>query len=239
MNRIVFGYRNSEGEDHPMATSDDDRIAYLAGEPGRALSAAERAELDELDALLKSPATWEEPDERLEDRVVAAIADEARVRPSAAADRPRAWWASLRVRRPIYALAGFAAVAAVVIVAVVAVNSTSTTPEQFAMVVSGTNLAPSAHGSATLTKTPSGWRIELTASGLPHLANGRYYEAWLKNAAGVLVPIGTFNDARRVTLWAGVPATQFPSLSVTRQVAGGNPASSGQRVLVGTISAKR
>jgi hypothetical protein len=73
---------------------------------------------------------------------------------------------------------------------------------------------------------------------LPHLANGRYYEAWLKNPAGVLVPVGTFNDAREVTLWAGVRPPEFPTLTVTRQQANGNPASSGQRVLTGTIRAK-
>ena len=73
---------------------------------------------------------------------------------------------------------------------------------------------------------------------MPRLANGRYYEAWLKNAAGVLVPVGTFNDARQVTLWAGVPPPEFPSLTVTRQRANGGPASSGERVLTGTIRAK-
>jgi hypothetical protein len=104
------------------------------------------------------------------------------------------------------------------------------------MAVSGTSLAPDAHGSATLTKTTSGWRIELSASGLQRLADGRYYQAWLKNPAGVLVPVGTFNDARKVTLWAGVPPTAFPALTVTRQRADGNPASSGERVLIGTLS---
>jgi hypothetical protein len=102
------------------------------------------------------------------------------------------------------------------------------------MVVSGTPLAPNAHGNATLTKTQSGWRIELSATGLPHLANGRYYQAWLKNSAGILVPVGTFNDAQKVTLWSGAPVTQFRAFSVTVQQANGNPASSGKRVLVGT-----
>ena len=74
---------------------------------------------------------------------------------------------------------------------------------------------------------------------VPHLEGGVYYEAWLKNAAGVLVPIGTFNDAREVTLWSGVPVTQFRTLSVTRQRAGQGPASSGVRVLLGTIRAGR
>ena len=43
-----------------------------------------------------------------------------------------------------------------------------------------TALAPGASGNATLTKTSSGWRIELDATGLPRLDNGRFYEAWLK-----------------------------------------------------------
>ena len=104
------------------------------------------------------------------------------------------------------------------------------------MVVNGTDLAPAAHGSATLVKESSGWHITLKAAGLPHLTNGRYYQAWLKNSAGILVPIGTFNDAVNVTLWSGVPVTQFQTLTVTRQQANGNPASSGQRVLTGTIT---
>ena len=73
----------------------------------------------------------------------------------------------------------------------------------------------------------------MSATGLPHLQNGRYYQAWLKNAAGILVPIGTFNDARQVTLWSGAPVTQFRTLTVTQQLANGNPASSGRKVLIG------
>ena len=96
-----------------------------------------------------------------------------------------------------------------------------------------TPLAPAARGSATLTKMPSGWEIQLSATGLPHLANGRYYQAWLKNPAGILVPIGTFNQPDNVILWAGVPPTQYPTITVTRQRANGNPKSSGLRVLVG------
>ena len=88
---------------------------------------------------------------------------------------------------------------------------------------------------ATLTKTTSGWRIQLSATGLPRRDGTQFYQAWLKNAAGILVPIGTFNDARKVTLWSGVPVTKFRSLSVTQQVANGNPRSTGRRVLTGTI----
>ena len=222
-----------------MSTPDDHRISYLSGEPVDALTPRERAELDELRTLLDSPATWEEPDPGLEDLVVSAIAAEAQ-RATAAEPAPQKTkkapiWTRWRPRRPAIAFGGFATAAAAIAVAlVIALGSGGgTQPLQFAMVVSGTSLAPDAHGNATLTKTESGWRIELKATGLPHLANGRYYQAWLKNPAGILVPVGTFNDAENVTLWSGAPVTQFRAFSVTEQLANGNPVSSGRRVLVG------
>jgi hypothetical protein len=143
------------------------------------------------------------------------------------------------LERPAYAF-GLIAVLVVVVAGAAAISNSGggnppAAPLKFAMVVNGTSLVPGAHGSATLTKMSSGWQVELSATGLPHLTNGRYYQAWLKNSAGVLVPIGTFNDAVNVTLWSGVPVTQFRTLTVTRQQANGNPASSGQRVLIGTI----
>jgi hypothetical protein len=220
-----------------VSANDNDRISYLSGEPVDALTPQERAELDELRTVLESPATWEEPDAGLEDLVVSAIAAEAQ-RATAAEPAPKksraSIWSRWRPRRPALAFGGLATAAAGIAVAlVIALGSNTAQPLQFAMVVSGTSLAPGAHGSATLTKTESGWRIELSATGLPHLAGGRYYQAWLKNSAGILVPVGTFNDARNVTLWSGAPVTQFRAFSVTEQLANGNPASSGRRVLVG------
>ena len=100
-----------------------------------------------------------------------------------------------------------------------------------------TDVAPGAGGDATLTKTSSGWRIELDATGLPRLDGGRFYQAWLRNAAGVLVPVGTFNEGEDVTLWAGVSPKDFTTLTVTREQADGDQASSGDRVLAGTIDA--
>jgi anti-sigma-K factor RskA len=99
-----------------------------------------------------------------------------------------------------------------------------------------TDLAPGATGEATLTKTSAGWRIELEAAGLPRLDKGRFYEAWLRNEAGVLVPIGTFNEGPKVTLWAGVSPKSFTTLTVTREQADGNQASSGMKVLVGKVN---
>ena len=128
-----------------------------------------------------------------------------------------------------------AAVAAVAVAIGLAVAGSSTPGANFKAALAPTALASGATGEATLTKTSSGWRVELDASGLPRLDGGRFYEAWLRNAAGVLVPIGTFNESRKVTLWAGVsPAQGFTRLTVTRERADGDQASSGEKVLVGT-----
>jgi anti-sigma factor RsiW len=136
-------------------------------------------------------------------------------------------------RRVLVVGSAAAAVAAAVAIGVVASRSTGS-GERFRAALGGTRTAPGASGSATLTKTSSGWKIELHASGLPRLDRGRFYEAWLRNRAGVLVPIGTFNEAKKVTLWAGVSPKEFPALTVTREQANGDQASSRRKVLVGT-----
>jgi anti-sigma-K factor RskA len=141
-----------------------------------------------------------------------------------------------RVEVPRRLLVIGASATAVLAVAIgLSVFRSDTSPEQFRAALAPTALLPDARGVATLTKTSSGWRIELDATGLPRLENGRYYQAWLRNTAGVLVPIGTFNEGRKVTLWAGVPPTDFTMLSVTREQADGDQSSSGQNVLVGTV----
>ena len=128
-----------------------------------------------------------------------------------------------------------AAAAAVLAVVGIAVSRATGggSRQRFAATLTGTDLAPGASGSATLTGTRAGWRIVLHTTGLPRLDNGRYYQAWLKNAAGTAIPIGTFNEGRDVTLWAGVPPSDYGTMTVTRQTAQGGPASSGQVVLVG------
>jgi len=131
---------------------------------------------------------------------------------------------------------GGAAAAAVLAVAVgLAVVRSNPSGQRFEATLAPTGLVAAARGDATLTKTSSGWRIELDATGLPRLQGRRFYEAWLRNAAGVLVPIGTFNDGRDVTLWAGVSPKDFTTLTVTREQADGDQGSSGEKVLVGTV----
>jgi anti-sigma-K factor RskA len=128
-----------------------------------------------------------------------------------------------------------AAVAAAVVAAVVVSGGSGSHATRFRASLGSTPLAPGASGEATLTQTASGWRIELDATGLPRLAGERFYEAWLRSSEGTLVPIGTFNEGRNVTLWAGVSPLSYKVLTVTRERADGNEASSGEKVLVGPV----
>src|SRR5262249_40902925 len=137
---------------------------------------------------------------------------------------------------PRFALLGAAAAAAALAVGIgVGVFGSGTSGERLRVALGPTHLAPDATGEATLTRTPSGWRIDLRATGLPRLDQGRFYEACLRNRAGVLVPVGTFNDGRKVTLWAGVAPQDFATMTVTRERADGDQSSSGQKVLAGPI----
>jgi len=137
-------------------------------------------------------------------------------------------------RRLVVGAVAAAAVAAAAVGAF-ALSSGGSSPG-FNAALAATSLAPGAEGTATLVRRPSGWRVHLRATGLPRLAGGAFYEAWLRNDAGVLVPIGTFNDGRDVTLWAGVPPTDFTTLTVTRERADGDQSSSGEKVLAGAVT---
>jgi Anti-sigma-K factor rskA len=148
--------------------------------------------------------------------------------------------AQRRARRPPLqrrlVLIGAAAAAVLAVAIGLTVSRSGTSGQRFHAALAATTLAPGATGEATLTKTSSGWRVELDATGLPRLEDGRFYEAWLRSPAGALVPVGTFNEAREVTLWAGVSPKEFTTLTVTRERADRDQASSGEQVLVGTIN---
>jgi hypothetical protein len=223
--------------------TNDDRVSYLAGEPDARIEESERAELDRVRSALNDAAVWAEPAPDLEDRIVAAITaaarEEAPVAPAAPAvpAAPAAPVVPLRPRWVRYAVSAVAAAAVVAVALAISLNRGGQ-PVQFAASLNGTRLAPSASGQVTLTKTTSGWRITLHAKGLPRRDGGEYYEAWLKNAQGQLVPIGTFNQGDDVTLWSGVSPANYPTLTVTRQVANGQQASSGQVVLAGPTHQK-
>jgi Anti-sigma-K factor rskA len=156
--------------------------------------------------------------------------------PVALRERVEAQRGSRRAETPRRLVLIAAAATAVLAVAVgLSVFESDSSPESFRAALGPTTLLPEAGGEASLTKTSSGWRIELDAAGLPRLENGQFYQAWLRDTAGVGVPIGTFNESRDVTLWAGVSPEDFTTLTVTRERADGDQASSGETVLVGEV----
>jgi anti-sigma-K factor RskA len=154
----------------------------------------------------------------------------ARVEAKQGSPRGHAW----APRRLVLVGASVAALAAAAVTLGV-LRSDSSGQATYRAALEATSLAPGAEGTVALTKTSSGWRVELHANGLPRLDGGRFYQAWLRNADGVLVPLGSFNDGRDVTLWAGVSPQTFPMLTVTRERADNDQGSSGERVFVATI----
>jgi hypothetical protein len=202
----------------------------------------EQIEFDELHDLLGDSALWADPPADLENRVVAAIAAERDRRPSLveAPSSPRP--TTLRVpprrrsRRVLVAAVGLAAAIAIAVGVAVSIHDRSGGDEHFAFALSSPTGVATVDGRVNFTRTTSGWRIELDATGLPRLDKGRFYEAWMRNDAGTLVPVGTFNESRNVVLWSGVSPRDYPTLTVTEEQADGNQASSGQRVLTGILT---
>ena len=96
-----------------------------------------------------------------------------------------------------------------------------------------------ARASVAITHNDAGFRVSLDAHGLPQLDAGEYYQAWLKNAKGISVPIGTFSSSDdRVALWSGVSPAAFPTITVTREKADNDQASSGLVVLAGNVRSR-
>ena len=102
--------------------------------------------------------------------VEAPAALRARIEHGRARRRPAPW--------RLVAVGSAVAVIAALVVAL-AVRSTGTHGQQFRAALAPTALVPGAGGAATMTKTSSGWRIELNATGLPRRQGRLFYQAWL------------------------------------------------------------
>ena len=221
-----------------MREADDQELAELAALADGSLAPARRAALE-----AEVAASPELADRLAEQRLAVAYVRNAAEQVEAPPDlraRIEAQRSPRRVRTPRrLALAG-AGTAAALVLAVgvgIAVLGSGSSAETLHAALAPTDLAPAAAGTATLTKTSSGWRIALDATGLPRLEGGRFYQGWLRNASGALVPVGTFNEGTDVTLWAGVSPKEFSTLTVTRERNDGEQGSSGEKVLVGSVSA--
>src|SRR4029453_17570583 len=105
----------------------------------------------------------------------AAAAVEAPASLRARVEAPERARRSTMPRRIGLIAAGAAAVLAVAVG--LSVSGSQTSGDRFHAALAPTDAAPEARGEATLTKTTSGWRIELDATGLPRLDGGRFYQA--------------------------------------------------------------
>jgi hypothetical protein len=203
--------------------TEEERRALIAGARTNP-SPEETDEIAVFADLLADPSTWVEPNDGLEDAVVHAVGNA----PSAARRH--------RYRALVSVVAAAALIAAIFLVSV-SLLATGTAPD-YRVALSGSALAPNAHGSVDIRHNNAGFHITLDASGLPILPAGEYYQAWLKNGAGVLVPIGTFSSSdARVTLWSGVSPKDFPMMTVTIEKTDNNQSSSGRKVLTGVARA--
>ncbi len=215
------------------------RGAIIAGFGANALDADEAADLTLLTDALGDPSTWAEPAPGLEDSVAHAVG-----RADAAATPPAPGRIERvdHTRRMSRRLIGLAAAAVIAVVALVggtlAVARHGGHPD-FSAQLTATELAPGARGSADVVKRAEGFRVKLETDDLPLLPSNEYYQAWLKNADGTLVSIGTFSKSGGgyVTLWSGVSPVEFNTITVTIETADNVQASSGRRVLVGTVHA--
>jgi anti-sigma-K factor RskA len=152
-------------------------------------------------------------------------------RPRAAATRGR-----LRTRRaPLLAAAsaGLAAAAAALVIALVGSGGgddrRSTTLALRAL--------PGASGRASLTI--SGAAAELRGSGLPPSGAHDYYEAWLADARGRMVSMGTFRVGRDgrvdVHMPVAVDVSRYALVDVSREPDDGDPGHSDTSVLRATL----
>ena len=219
--------------EHP---SNEERAALIAEHANGPLAPDAAEDLSIISDLLADPSTWAEPTGRLEEAVAHAV--EAAPSPEAATAGDVRQRQQQPRRRRTSALSAVAAAAAIAVaLGAFAVLRSSPTPDYTAQ-LAATSVVPGAHASADITHNNAGFRVVLHAHGLAKLPAGQYYQAWLKNVAGTLVPIGTFSSSdANITLWSGVSPSLFPTLTVTIETADNNQQSSGRRVLIGDVHA--
>ena len=190
----------------------------------------------ELEALA-CPATWAEPSAWLEDAIVHAVVNDEPAVPSVTAIGDRRGGVR-RPRRVLLPAAAAAAAAIALVMGSIAATSGGAAPA-FTAELTATGLVPGAHATADIARNDGGFRVVLDASGLALLPEGGFYEAWLRDPSGTLVPIGTFSSSdAQVTLWSGVSPASFASLTVTIERADNDQASSGRVVLRGDVESR-
>ncbi|HEX6685336.1 MAG TPA: anti-sigma factor [Candidatus Limnocylindrales bacterium] len=237
--------RGDHADDGGGADIDEGIDADLVAD---ALADADVAEFAALTNELRAPATWGAPPPDLRDAILSRVREQAEavVAPVAqpvpdvsppARTRESRWrprWGRLTWAVPVAAFA-----AAVFAVGIVIIDRTllQSPPAGETYVATGTELAPGARATVTVTENPPGFSLRVQADGLPGAADGSYYSAWLHGPRGV-VPLGSFHQRKSgssVALWSGVDPKDYTTLVITLQAEGEPPSPTDLVVMTATL----
>ncbi len=201
----------------------DREAEYLATGAGEA--PANRESLDAARQILTSPAAWGAPPDAVAEEVLGEI--RARTNP---------FQETRRRISPIRLLAAAMTMGVILLVTVFGLGSLR---DDSRVDLAGTDLQPSATGTAWLESTDAGWSILIDLDGLPPAEDGYYYEGWVWSDDGDGVSIGTFhlrNGSERLNLWSGVDVVSYPSIWISLQAEGGGPGVSEEIVMRGRLA---
>jgi hypothetical protein len=200
----------------------DIEARYLA--TGTGDTPEEKAHLDKVRRTLAEETTWAVPPQSVADGVLNEI--RAETNPfDTRARRPS-------VPRLLAAALGLGTILAVTALALGSFDKGTLVP------LEGTELQPTASGSAWLQQTDAGWAIRIDLEDLPPADAGYYYEGWVWSDDGEGVSIGTFhlrNGMEPLQLWAGVDVLEYPSIWISLQAEGGGPQVSEEIVMRGRL----
>ena len=161
-----------------------------------------------IEALLRSPAAWEEPDPR----VAKAILDE--IDPTRTRRRISRW--------VVGAVA--AALIAVVLFGVSLLGGLGADPDWTVEVVAGPEF--DAWGEVSGFNEPTGTRLVLDINELPPAEPGTFYEVWWVREGGEVVSSGSFLEVDTIEMWVGIYRSDFPNMLITLEQADGDPSPS-------------
>lgn len=199
---------------------------YLATGAGEAPESGET--LDATRQVLTGAAVWAVPPDSVAEEVLGEI--RARTNP---------FRESRRRISPLRVLAAVVTLGAILLVTALGLGSLR---DGTRVDLAGTELLPTASGTAWLESTDAGWSIWIDLDGLPPADDGYYYEGWVWSDDGDGVSIGTFhlrNGHERLSLWSGVDVADYPSIWISLQAEGGGPAVSDEIVMRGRLDGDR
>lgn len=200
----------------------DREAEYLATGTGEPPENSES--LDAARRVLSNAATWGVPPDSLAEDVLGEIRDET-----------NPFQEPVRRISPARLLAAAMMLGAILLVTFFGLG---TLRDSSKVELTGTELLPTASGTAWLEPTDAGWSIRLDIDGLPPADDGYYYEGWVWSDDGDGVSIGTFhlrNGPERLSLWSGVDVADYPSIWISLQAEGGGPAVSDEIVMRGRL----